>query len=169
MGFLKRKTAFGEYGKNRKDIYERLSPLLGNALSNAAWLRSQYGQATPFYERNPYTSMDALMKRLFRLILPGDAVTLKEFEIVLIQSSPIFKIMIKNRHTTNRQIVSKQHFGLFDTEGNEVEFEFVNAEIIDPQQTITVEIVPAQPVEKPLRLKFPKDNEQEFIWIESSF
>ena len=159
IGFLRRNTALSNFEKNI-DIFPTLRPYIKDAIRNAHWLRNQYESTSPYYERNPYTSMDMLLKRLLRIVVIGDIAVVGSFQIQIIQTSPNIEIRILNK-SNSRQIIQKQHF-MFDN--NEIEFEFSGSGILEMEESRTIILFPLSNIDGcPLKFTI---SEQNFIWID---
>jgi RloB-like protein len=65
-GYLRSKGYLPTYSKKKNlDIYPALKDKTVTAIINAAWLSTKYNDDILIYNRNPYTSIDFLIKRLF--------------------------------------------------------------------------------------------------------
>lgn len=56
---------FLEYTRNKHFAYENFSPFIHNAFKNALLLREEYSSDSPFYEKNPYLTVDRLIFQLY--------------------------------------------------------------------------------------------------------
>lgn len=122
-GFLRRNTLLTNYKKNENKIYNLLEPHLFEAFQNATWLRSQYEPNMPFFERNPYTSVDTLVKRMLRIMIPEDQIQIGDFNLRLEQVFPTICFVMENC-SKKRQVIRKDHFGVLGQNNVEIEFNF---------------------------------------------
>lgn len=158
VGFLRRHTPLSDY-KKKDDIAPKLQVYLRDALENAAWLRNQYAPQQPYFERNPYTSMDILIKHLLKWVGVSDVVTVNNVKIHVQQTQPIIELNMTNL-SKDRQIIQKQHFEFT----NKIEFEFLGGGIFEPNESRKISIVPKDNTTG-LKLKFPSGNDSNFIFI----
>ena len=159
IGFIKRNTALSDY-KKKHDIAPRLELHQQNAMNNAITLRGTYDQNQPYFERNPYTTMDFLVKSLFKWLQLDDSITVGDFEIGLSQTHPNIEIQITNR-TPRTQIIQKQHFVF---ENGDIDFEFSGGGLLLANQQRIILITPNRDVVGQ-KLKFPANNERDFVWF----
>lgn len=158
IGYLRRNTPLENYQK-KADIFSFLNPEMRMAFRNSEWLRDKYTPTLPLFERNPYTSMDFLVKSLLRLLSVHEAGEVNGFQLKILSNEPVIEIEIKNT-TQHRQIISKTHFQFND----EQEFLLEGNGILDIGETKTVRISEHE-YSSDLRLKFPADNERNFFWL----
>jgi hypothetical protein len=158
MGYLRRNTPLENYQK-KADIFSLLNPEMRIAIKNSEWLRDKYVQNQALFERNPYTSMDYLVKSLLRLLSIFEIGKLKEFELRVLSIEPVTEIEIKNT-TQHRQIINKNLFRF----NNKQDFTLEGSGILEIDETKTIRISDYTPAPD-LRLKFPADNEVDFFWI----
>jgi|GEM_PF-2239963 hypothetical protein len=166
-GFLRRNTLLTNYLKNDTEIYHLLEPHLFEAFQNANWLRSQYEPNIPFFERNPYTSMDMLVKRMLRIMIPGDQIQIGGFNLRLEQIFPTICLVMENC-SKKRQVIRKDHFGVWDQNNVEIEFNFECPKAVwEEGESNPVELRIDYKIEdeQVIWLKYPKDNEANFIRI----
>ena len=157
VGFLRRNTSLKDYEKN-SSIYTILEPNIPNAIRNAAELRQMYAPETAYYERNPYTSMDFLVKKLLNWVGLGDTFHINGFTITIQQTKPSLVLKVQNMQRAT-QILNKSHFALIDSS---LDFTFKNAVIFEPNATKEIEII--LPPQKSL-LKCPANNEKGYFSI----
>lgn len=130
-----------------------------SAIENAAFLRNLYNSEQPYFERNPYTTMDFLIKSLFKWGSVSDVITVNNFQIHVLQTQPTIELEMTNL-STNRQIIQKQHFQFNRT----IDFEFTGGGLFDIAESRRISIV-AQSISTGFKLKFPCDNQRDFTLI----
>lgn len=158
VGFLRRNTPLSDY-KKKDDIAPKLQAFLSQAIENAVLLRNLYDAQQPYFERNPYTSMDLLIKRLLKWGYISDVITVGNFQIEIQQTQPTIELNILNI-SKDRQIIQKQHFRF----NSKIDFEFSGGGIFASNESRRISISPrANSLNS--KLKFPADNERDFILI----
>jgi hypothetical protein len=163
LGFLRRNTVLKNYQK-KDDLFAKLEIHLRNAIGNAAWLRMKYAVEQPYYLRNPYTTMDTLVKRLLKWGFVGDLMMVNGFEITIQKTLPSIELKMKNVGKT-QQIIQKYHF---EFENSAIEFEFFGKGVFEVNASRLVTITPKDLNEvgtANTKLKYPASNYQDFIWI----
>lgn len=158
VGFLRRYTPLSDY-KKKDDIAPKLQAHLNYALENAAGLRRKYALEQPYFERNPYTSMDILIKRLLKWVNVSDITSVGNFQIQVQQVQPTIELDILNL-SKDRQIIQKQHFEF----NNKIEFEFLGGGIFEHNESRRISIVPKYNTID-FKLKFPSGNDSDFLFI----
>jgi hypothetical protein len=159
MGFLRRNTPLSNYQK-KVDIFPQTAPFLRNALDNARQLRSNYDENQVYYERNPYTTMDFLVKRLLKWLSLGETTTIGGFQIEVQQTQPNIILSLQNM-SSQRQIIQKQHFRFNDPN---LDFDITGNGIFEIHETRFISLHPFVQ-QSNFKLKFPANNERDFIWI----
>jgi RloB-like protein len=160
MGFLRRNTTLSDY-KKKMDIFPKLQLLSRTAILNATALRQTYAENQVYYERNPYTTMDFLVKRLLKWINLGESVSINGFQLTVQQTSPSIVLSIQNT-ISQRQVIQKQHF-IFDEPM--VDFNISGQGVFDNNESRLIHIQPIFDGSSQLKLKFPANNERDFIWV----
>lgn len=160
MGYLRRNTPLENYQK-KADIFSFLNPEMRTAIRNSEWLRDKYVPTLPLFERNPYTSMDFLIKSLLRLLSVHEIGKVNGFELSVLNIEQVIEIKIKNT-TQNRQIITENLFQFNDKQDFILEME--GSRILDIDETKTVHISSYE-YSPDLRLKFPANNEIDFSWV----
>ena len=107
-----------------------------SAIENAALLRNLYNAEQPYFERNPYSTMDLLIKSLFKWGSVSDVITVNNFQIHVLQTQPSIELEMTNL-STNRQIIQKQHFQFNRT----IDFEFTGGGLFDIAESRRISIV----------------------------
>ncbi len=125
------------------DLFPLIKDYTNQALINAAWLRHVQRipiNENPFYEINPYTDVDFLVKRLFEIpnnyffIGKGHSIKLNSINISLLNEEDQLSIIIVNEKpisfTTN-----EISFYSDDEFENKIE---INSSILNPNQSINL-------------------------------
>ncbi len=157
MGFLRRNTPLLAY-KKAEDYCPILNPLLENAMRNARFLRERYPENQPFFERNPYTTMDFLIKSLLKWVGRGDEVVLGFFKITIIDTQPDFVFTCQNTSRHN-QILNKNLFF-----SDNISFDLTGEGIFEPREKRLVTIK-FDTETTDFKLKFPAENDRDFVWF----
>jgi RloB-like protein len=161
LGFIRRHTFLKNYQKN-DDLFTPIEPYLRKALDNAAWLRTKYALKQAYFLRNPYTTMDLLVKRLLKWVGLGDVVCINDFEITVQKVYPAIELNVQNKSKI-KQIIQKYHF---EFDQKELEFEFLGNGILEVQQSRLVTLTLTDPHKiGQVKLKYPANNDYDFIWI----
>ncbi len=158
VGYIRRNTQLTNYAKNT-DLFSEIHPNIRNAIANSEWLRIQYHFASPFYTRNPYTTVDKLVKSLLKWVSVGDNFQLNGFQIEVRSVSPTIELQMQNM-SQGRQIIQKSHFS-FETN---VAFEIEGNGIIEVDESRRINIIRTERKEE-TKLKYPANNEQNYVWI----
>lgn len=158
VGYIRRNTPLANYAKNT-DLFSQINPKIRNAITNSEWLRTQYDVESPFYTRNPYTTVDKLVKSLLKWVSVGDKFQLNDFQIEVISTAPTIEVQMQNI-SKGRQVIKKEHFSF----ENNIKFEIEGSGIIEKNESRCIKIfsVERQDFSK---LKYPANNEQNYVWI----
>ncbi len=157
VGYIRRNTQLANYAKNT-DLFSEINPYIRNAITNSEWLRTQYHAESPFYTRNPYTTVDILVKRLLKWVSVGDTFQLNGFQINVLSTSPTIEVQMQNI-SKGRLVIQKEHFAFED----DIEFEMNGSGIIEQGESRRISINAVGKGET--KLKYPASNEQNYRWI----
>ncbi|NJN34301.1 MAG: RloB domain-containing protein [Saprospiraceae bacterium] len=156
-GFMRRNTPLWAYKKS-EDYFPILNPLLENAMRNARFLREKYPENLPFFERNPYTTMDFLIKSLLKWVGQGEETTIGFFKIKIVETQPDFVLVCRNISEFN-QILHESHFF-----SDGISFRLVGDGVFEPdeQRFVTLKFH-SQTTD--IKFKFPAENDRDFVWF----
>ncbi|MDI9879251.1 RloB family protein [Flectobacillus longus] len=159
VGYIRRNTPLANYAKNT-DLFSEINPYVRNAITNSEWIRTQYSVESPFYTRNPYSTMDKLVKRLLKWVSVGDNFQLNGFQIEVISTSPTIELQMQNI-SKGRQVIQKEHFAFEDNTAFEIEMNGNGIIEMDESRRINISVG----IKEETKLKYPANNEQNYIWI----
>lgn len=161
VGYIRRNTTLNGYAKKMSEsLNAELRERMHLAFQNAEWLRHHYDETTPYFERNPYTTMDQLVKQLFRVVIAGDEVSIGAFQWKIFKVNQTIVCRVKNIGN-QRVIINRNIFGFFDSSNQEIDFEIENGGILAPDESIEVRIFLPNLDTTGFFLKFP-NNDQSF-------
>ncbi len=148
-GQLRVKNYFPDYSKKKLiNIYRYLKPYTYNAIINAAWLEKNLTQGADFYDQNPYTTVDKLIKRLFDIhdeyswgVIQTESIIQKISFLLSIQNTNLV-ITIKNQRET-LLVFNEFKLSMVNLAGLIQNIEVANqALLIDETKQISVNILP---------------------------
>lgn len=160
LGFLRRNTPLFEYEKN-SDVFPVLQENIQSAVHNAEWLRSKYNEDEPYYNRNPYTTMDTLIKRLLRQISANDSVSVGDFRMTLLSVHSAIHLSLENLHTNRSAIIQPAQFDVFP---ESVEPIFTGLGLFQPGEVKEMYIHLPENCTG-WRIKYPAGNDFDFVQI----